>query len=57
LHHASFEEGTITESVKIKDGDCFSFNTGQWHSHIVQGKKAELFLLHFADATCVHDIA
>jgi len=57
LHHASFEEGTITESVKIKDGDCYSFNTGQWHSHIVQGEKAELFLLHFRNATSVHDIA
>ena len=57
LHHASFEEGTITESVKIKDGDCYSFNTGQWHSHIVQGEKAELFLLHFRDAISVHDLA
>jgi len=57
LHHASFEEGTIIESVKIKDGDCYSFNTGVWHSHIVQGKKAELFLLHFRDAQSVHDIA
>jgi hypothetical protein len=57
LHHASFEEGTITESVKIKDGDCYSFNTGVWHSHIVQGEKAELFLLHFRDAISVHDLA
>lgn len=57
LHDKEFSEDTITESVKIKDGDCYSFNTGQWHSHIVQGKKAELFLLHFRDATSVHDFS
>jgi hypothetical protein len=56
LHDQEFSEDTIIESVKIKDGDCYSFNTGQWHSHIVEGKKAELFLLHFKDAESVDDI-
>ena len=57
LHDKEFSEDSIIESVNIKDGDCYSFFTGQWHSHIVQGKKAELFLLHFRDATSVHDFA
>jgi len=56
LHDQEFSEDTITESVKIKDGQCYSFNTGQWHSHIVEGKNAELFLLHFRDAESVDDI-
>ena len=41
---------TISESVPIRDGDYFSFNTGVWHSHITEGDRAELFLLHFKDA-------
>lgn len=41
---------TITESVNIRDGDYFSFNTEVWHSHITEGDRAELFLLHFKDA-------
>ena len=57
LHDKEFSEDSIIESVKIKDGDCYSFFTGQWHSHIVQGEKAELFLLHFRDAISVHDFA
>jgi len=56
LHDREFSEDTIIETVKIKDGQCYSFNTGQWHSHIVEGKKAELFLLHFKDATDVIDL-
>jgi hypothetical protein len=47
---------TITESVNIRDGDYFSFNTGVWHSHITEGDKAELFLLHFKDAVTPLDV-
>ena len=56
LHDKEFSEDTITESVNVKDGQCYSFFTGQWHSHIVEGEKAELFLLHFKDAESVDDI-
>jgi len=56
LHNEKFSDDTIIETVKIKDGECYSFNTGMWHSHIVNGKTAELFLLHFKDATKPQDI-
>lgn len=56
LHDKEFSTDTIMESVNVKDGECYSFNTGQWHSHIVQGEKAELFLLHFKDSTDVADL-
>jgi hypothetical protein len=56
LHDREFSEDTIIESLDIKDGQAYSFNTGVWHSHIVEGSKAELFLLHFKDATNVIDV-
>jgi len=56
LHNEKFSDDTIDETVKIKDGECYSFNTGMWHSHIVNGKTAELFLLHFKDATKPQDV-
>jgi hypothetical protein len=56
LHDKEFSRDTIVESVDIKDGQCYSFNTGVWHSHIVYGNRAELFLLHFKDATNVMDL-
>jgi hypothetical protein len=56
LHDREFSEDTIIESLDIKDGQAYSFNTGIWHSHIVEGSKAELFLLHFKDATDVIDL-
>jgi hypothetical protein len=51
-----FISETLIESVSIRDGDIYSFNTGIWHSHLVTGNRAELFLLHFKDATSVADI-
>jgi hypothetical protein len=51
-----FIRNTMTESVDIRDGDIYSFNTGVWHSHLVKGSRAELFLLHFKNATSVDDI-
>lgn len=56
LHDKPFSEDTIAESVEISDGEIYSFNTGKWHSHIVEGEKAELFLLHFKNSTTVEDI-
>lgn len=50
------EFATITESVNIRDGDFFSFNTGVWHSHITEGDRAELFLLHFKDTVDPLDV-
>jgi hypothetical protein len=47
---------TIIETVDVRDGDYFSFNTGVWHSHITEGYKAELFLLHFKDAVTPLDV-
>jgi hypothetical protein len=46
----------MIESVNIHDGNIYSFNTGIWHSHLVEGNRAELFLLHFKNATSVDDI-
>lgn len=51
-----FIADTRIETVHINDGDIYSFNTGVWHSHLVKGNRAELFLLHFKDATSVDDI-
>lgn len=51
-----FIASTMIESVPIRDGDIYSFNTGIWHSHIVAGTHAELFLLHFKNASSVYDI-
>lgn len=47
---------TFTESVNVRDGDYFSFNTGVWHSHITEGDRAELFLLHFKDCVDTLDV-
>jgi hypothetical protein len=51
-----FIDSTMTESVFIKDGEIYSFNTGVWHSHLVTGNRAELFLLHFKNSITVYDI-
>ena len=56
LHDKPFSEDTITESVNIKNNEIYSFNTGIWHSHIVQKYRAELFLLHFKNSVKPSDI-
>ena len=56
LHDQEFSTNSIIETVNINDGQAYSFNTGQWHSHIVKGETAELFLLHFKDADRVGSI-
>jgi len=49
-------EEMVTESVNVRDGDYFSFNTEVWHSHITTGDRAELFLLHFKDCVDTLDV-
>lgn len=56
LHDMEFSKDTIIESLNIKDGQAYSFNTGIWHSHIVRGVKAEIFLLHFRECSSPYDI-
>lgn len=56
LHNKDFSTDTIMETVHIKDGQAYSFNTSKWHSHIVKDTKAEIFLLHFRDCSSTFDI-
>ena len=56
LHNQEFSADTIVESVNIKDGQAYSFNTSKWHSHIVKDTKAEIFLLQFRGCSSAFDI-
>jgi len=45
------EKTEIVETINVKEGQMYSLNVWEWHSHITSSKTnhAECFLLHFKD--------